>query len=210
MWYPLYRKPNGHRVDAETHFNYTQKLSSYLLRSAPYTLSVKLSDFAVWYRTRSWRKNWVKYAVLTANNAGLRNVFSSRLTHRELLSSLRVSHSFLSVPADTTMASSQGTQTQHPFLTINLADEHRMIHSFSNTTSYSTFDAFFSYFRMALWPIWLANSKRQPCFYPPYSHAQKHTQTLQKTDKPDRKLVLCQRTFSSVFVQFFTQLNCTA
>jgi hypothetical protein len=24
--------------------------------------------------------------------------------------------------------------------------------------------------------VWLANRKRQPCFYPPYSHAQKDTQ----------------------------------
>ena len=42
------------------------------------------------------------------------------------------------------MASSQGTRLQHPFLPIHSADEHRMICSFSNTTSYSTFYAFFS------------------------------------------------------------------
>jgi len=31
-----------------------------------------------------------------------------------------------------------------------------------------------------------------------------------RTDKPDGKPVLCQRTFSSVFLAvFFTQLNCT-
>jgi hypothetical protein len=42
-------------------------------------------------------------------NAGLRTVLSSRLSHKELGSSLRESHSFLSLPADTTMASSQGT-----------------------------------------------------------------------------------------------------
>jgi len=29
-------------------------------------------------------------------------------------------------------------------------------------------------------PKWLANSKRQPCFYPPKSHAQEDTQNLQK------------------------------
>ena len=55
----------------------------------------------------------------------------------------------------------------HPFLAIHSADEHRMIYAFSNTTSYSTFYAFFSSFRITLWPMWLANSKRQPCFYPP-------------------------------------------
>jgi len=46
-------------------------------------------------------------AVLT----GLRTVFTSRLSHRELRSSLRESYSFLSLPADTAMASSQGTST---------------------------------------------------------------------------------------------------
>ena len=55
-------------------------------------------------------------AVLTGNSAGLRTVLSSRLSHRELLSSLRESHSFLSLPTDTTMASSQGNHLQHPFL----------------------------------------------------------------------------------------------
>jgi len=67
-------------------------------------------------------------------------------------------------------------------------------------------------FRITLWPMWLANSWRQPCFYPPQSHAQQDTKNWQKkTDKPDgEKPVLCQRTFSSVFrAVFFTQLNCT-
>src|SRR5215469_18207428 len=69
----------------------------------------------------------------------------------------------------------------HPFLSIHSADEHRMMYSFSNATSYSTFYAFFSSFRITLWPMWLANSKRQPCFYPPQSHAQEDTQNCQKT-----------------------------
>jgi hypothetical protein len=43
------------------------------------------------------------------------------------------------------MVSSQGT-LQHPFLAIHSADEHRMIYSFSNTNSYSTFYAIFSSF----------------------------------------------------------------
>jgi len=73
----------------------------------PYTLSVKLSDFTVWRRT--WRKNWVNCAILTGNSASLRTVVYSRLSHKELRSSLRESHSFVSLPADTTKASSQGT-----------------------------------------------------------------------------------------------------
>jgi hypothetical protein len=61
----------------------------------------------VWRHT--WRKNWVNCAVLTGNSAGLRTVLSSRLSRTEPRSSLRESHSFLSLPADTTMVSSQGT-----------------------------------------------------------------------------------------------------
>jgi hypothetical protein len=140
---------------------------------APCTLSVKLSDFTVYRHT--WRKNCVNCAVLTGNNSGLRTVLSIRLSRTELRGSLRESHSFLSLPADTTIASSQGTQPQHPFLAIHSADEHRMIYSFSNITCYSTFYAFFSSFRITLWPMWLANSKRQPCFYPPQSHTQEDT-----------------------------------
>jgi len=41
------------------------------------------------------------------------------------------------------MGSSEDTQLQHPFLAIHLADEHRMIYSFPNTTSYSTFCAIY-------------------------------------------------------------------
>ena len=44
---------------------------------APYTLSVKLSDFTVWRHT--WRKNWVNSALLAGNIAGLRTVLSSCL-----------------------------------------------------------------------------------------------------------------------------------
>jgi hypothetical protein len=61
----------------------------------------------VWLHT--WQKNWVNCAVLRGNSAGLRTVLSSHISHRELRSSLRESHSFLTLPADTTMASSQHT-----------------------------------------------------------------------------------------------------
>jgi len=63
------------------------------LSKAPYTLSVKVSDFTVWRHT--WRKNWVNCAVLICNSAGLRIILSSRLSHTELSSSHRESHSFL-------------------------------------------------------------------------------------------------------------------
>jgi len=92
------------------------------ISKASYTLSVKLSDFTVWRHT--WWKNWVNCAVLTGNSAGLRTVLSSRLSHRELRSSLREYHSFLSLPADITMAKSQGTSvSSNSFSRL----EHRMM-----------------------------------------------------------------------------------
>ena len=91
----------------------------------------------------------------------------------------------------------------HPFLAIHSADEHRMIYSFSNTTSYSTFYAFFSSFRVTLWSMWLANSKRQPCFYPPVTRTRHRTD--KKHEKPDGKPVLCQRIFRSVICAVFLQ-----
>jgi hypothetical protein len=98
----------------------------------------------------------------------------------------------------------------HPFLTIHSADEHRLIYSFSNTTSYTTFYAFFSSFRLTLWPMWLANSKRQPCFYPPQSHAQEDPQNWQKNWKKWWETLCCAREYSiQFFVQFRTKLNCT-
>jgi len=54
-------------------------------------------------------ENWVNCAVLTGNSASLTTVLSIRLSHTELRSSLRETHIFLSLPADTTMALSQGT-----------------------------------------------------------------------------------------------------
>jgi hypothetical protein len=77
------------------------------MRKAHYTISFKLNDFKVWRHTQ--RKNGVNCAVLTGNSLGFRTALSSRLSHTELHSSLRQSHSSLSLPADTTMASSQGT-----------------------------------------------------------------------------------------------------
>jgi hypothetical protein len=74
--------------------------------SAMYTLN-ETERFYLWLH--NWPKNWVNCAVLTGNSAGLRTVLSSRLSHRELCNSLKESHSFLGLPADTTMTSSQGT-----------------------------------------------------------------------------------------------------
>jgi hypothetical protein len=67
----------------------------------------------VWRHT--WRRNWVNCAVLTGNSAGLRTVFSSRLSHTELCSLLSESHSFLSLAADTTMASTSTSVSSNSF-----------------------------------------------------------------------------------------------
>jgi len=94
----------------------------------------------------------------------------------------------------------------HPFLPIHSAYEHRMIYSFSNATSYCTFYGFFSSFLITLWPKWLANSKQQPCFYPPQSHAQGDTQNWQTWWETCAVLKNIQFSFSCIF---FIQLNCT-
>jgi hypothetical protein len=152
-----------------------------------YTRSVKLSDFTLWRHT--WRKNLVNCAVLTENSTGLRYVLSSRLSHRKLRSR-RESQSSLSLPADTTMALFQANKPS------KMNTNRRALRSMKRTDRYLY--AFFSSFRITLWPMWLANSKRQPCFYPPHSHAQEDIQNRLKKN-PDGRPVLFQRTFSSVF-----------
>jgi hypothetical protein len=98
------------------------------------------------------------------------------------------------------MTSSQGT----PFLSIHSADEHHTIYPFPNTTSYCTIYAFFSSFRITLWPMWLANSKRQPCFYPSQSHTRRHTELTKKKLTNLMGNLCCAREHSvQFFVQFF-------
>ena len=187
----------------------TAPLGCYFFQRVPskgrYTLSVKPSDFTVWRHT--WRKNWVNCAVFKAiaqaSELSFPVVFHTENSsvHSE---NLTVSSVYLPAP-----------QWYHlkaqPFLAIHSADEHRMIYSFSNTTSYSTFYAFFSSFRITLWPMWLANSKRQPCFYPPQSHAQEDTQNWPKKNwQTWWETGAAPENISSVFrAHFFTQLNCT-
>ena len=147
----------------------------YRQRKAPYTLSVKLSDFTLWRHT--WRKNWVNCAVLTGNSAGLTTVVSSRLSHTELRSSLRESHSFLSLPADTTMASSQGTSVSSISFSrwashdIFLFKYHFLFHILR-------FLSFFSDNIMA--DVASRQQTTALFFYRPQSHAQEHTQNWQK------------------------------
>jgi hypothetical protein len=161
---------------------------------APYTLSVKLGDFTVWHHT--WRKNWVNCAVLAGNNAGLRTALSSCLSHTELRSSLRESHSFLSLPADTTITSSQGTPVS--------------TNSFSRRTSHDIFLFKCHFFLHTLRLLFFFSdnimadvaSKQQTTalfLSTRVTRTRRHTELTKKPDKP----VLCQRTFNSVFRAVF-------
>ena len=141
-----------------------------------------------------WRKNWVNCAVLTGNSVGLRTVLSTHISHKELRSLLGESHSFLSVPADTTLASPQDTSVSSNSSSrwashdIFLSKYHFLLHILR-------FLFFFSDNIMAD-----VASKRQTAndslVIIHHSHTHKKTH---RTDKPDGKPVLCQTTFSSVF-----------
>jgi hypothetical protein len=164
---------------------------------APYTLSVKLSDFTV--SSHTWRKNWVNCAVLTGNSAGLRTVLFSRLSNTELRSSLRESHSFLSLPANTTMTSSQGTSvssnsfSRRPSHDIFIFKYHFLLHTLR----------FLFFFSDNIMTDVASKQQTTALFLSTIVTRKKDTQNWQKTDKPDGKPALCQRTFSSVFRPVF-------
>ena len=154
-------------------------------------------DFTVWRQT--WRKNWVNCAVFIGNTAGLRIVLSSRRSHTELHSLLRKSHSFLSLPADTTMASSQGTSVSS--------------NSFSRWVSHDIFLFKYHFLLHILHFLFFFSdnitadvaSKQQTTALSStiVTRTRRHTELTKKTDKPDGKPVLCQRKFSSVFRAVF-------
>jgi len=80
---------------------------------------------------------------------------------------------------------------------IHSADEHRMIYSFSNTISYSTFYAFFPFFLGNIMADVASKGQTRTLFLSTIgTRTRRHTE-LQKTDKPCGKPVLCQRTLSS-------------
>jgi hypothetical protein len=92
-------------------------------------------------------KNSENCTVLTRNGANLRTVLPSLLSRRELRSSLRESHSSLSLPADTPMTSSQGT---HDPKWKRCASHDIFL---SKYDFFSTFYALFFSFLITLWPI---------------------------------------------------------
>ena len=159
----------------------------------------------MWRHT--WRKNWVNYAVSTGSSAGLRTVLSSRLSNRELRSSLRESYSFLSLPADTTMASSQGTSVSSS--------------SFSRWATHDTF--LFKYhflLRILRFVFYFSDnimadmaSKQQTTassLSTIVTRTRRHTQMTKKVTNLVGKLRYAREYSVQFFVQFsFTQLNCT-
>jgi len=160
--------------------------------------SVKLRDFTVWRHT--WWKNWVNCAVLTGNSTGLRTVLSSCLSRRELRSSLRESHSFLSLPADTTMASSQGTSVSSNSFSrwashdIFLFKYHFLLHILR----------FLFFFSDNIMADVVSKQQTTALFLSTIAtRTGRQTELTKKTDRPDWKTMLCQRTYSSVFPTVF-------
>jgi len=154
-----------------------------------------------------WRKNWVNCAVLTGKIAQASELSFPVVFHTQNCAV----HSGNPTVSSVSLPSPRWHHLKsYPFLAIHSADQHHMIYSFSNSTSYCTFYTFFSSFRITLWPMWLANSKRQPCFYPPQSHTQEDTHNWQKKLTNPMGNLCCAREHSvQFFVQFLMQLNCT-
>jgi len=148
-----------------------------------------------------------KMRSLADNSAGLRTVLSSRLSQRELRSSLRKSLSFLVYLP---------TPRWH-----NLKAASVSSNSFSRWASRDIFIFKYHFLPHILRFIFFFSdknitdvaSKQQTTalfLSTVVTRTRRHTELKKKTDKPDGKPVLCQRTFSSVFrAVFFTQLNCT-
>jgi hypothetical protein len=162
-----------------------------------------MNDFTVWRHT--WRKNRVNCAVLKGNSADLRCVVSSRLSHRELRGSLREYHSFLMLPADTTMASSQGTSVSNNSFSrwashdIFLFKYHFLLHILS-----------FLFFSDNIM-VNVATKKQTTALFLStiVTRTRRHTE-LTKNWKNLMRRICCAREHSvQFFMQFFTQLNCT-
>ena len=118
----------------------------------------------------TWQINWINCAVLTGNSAGLRTVLSSRLSHTELRSSLRESHSFLSLPSDTTMATSSNSFSRWASHDIFLFKYHFLLHILR----------FLFFFSDNIKADVASKQQTTALVYPPQSHAQEATQNWPK------------------------------
>ena len=158
----------------------------------------------MWRHT--WRKNWVNCAVLTCNSAGLRTVLSSRLSYRELTSPFRESYSFLSLPAETTMASSEDTAVSSNSFSrwashdIFLFKYHFLLHSLP-------FLFFFSDNIMA--DVARKQQTRASFLSTIVTRTRRHTELTKKMTNLMENLCCAREHSVQFFVQFFTELNCT-
>jgi len=161
----------------------------------------------VWRHT--WRKNWVNCAVLTGRSEDLRTVLSSRLSHRELRSSPRESHSFLILPADTTMASSQGTSVSSiSFSRWASHDIQVFLFKYHFLLHILRFLFFFSDNIMAD----VASKQQKTALFlsTTVTRTRRHTELTKKKLTNLMGKLYCAREHTVQFLlQFFTQLNCT-
>ena len=92
----------------------------------------------------------------------------------------------------------------HPFLAVHSADEHRMIYFLSKYHFLLHILPFLFFFSDNIMAD--VASKQQTTalvLSTIVTRTRRHTEVAKKTDKPDGKPVLCQRTFSSVFHAVF-------
>ena len=158
----------------------------------------------MWRHT--WRKIWVNCAVSTGNSAGLRIDICSRLSHRELRSSLRESHRFLSLPTHTTMASSQGTSVSS--------------NSFSRWTSHDIFLFKYHFLLHILRFLFffsdnimadVASKQQTTALFvsTTVTRTRRHTELTKKLKNLMGNLCCAREHSVQFFVQFFTQFNYT-
>jgi hypothetical protein len=147
---------------------------------------------------------------LTRNSAGLRTALSRRRSHTELRSSLRDSHSFLSLPADTTMLLSQDTQPQY---------RYSFLTSFRRWASHNIFLSKFHFLLHILRFLFFSDnimadvaSKQQTTalfLSTTITRTTRHTKLTKKLTNLTRN-VCCARKYSvQFFCEVFIQLNCT-
>jgi hypothetical protein len=165
----------------------------------------------VWRHT--WRKIWVKCAVLTGNSAGLRTVHTSRVSRRELCSSLRESHSFLSSPSDITMATSEPQGTQPPKInkreaTLAFIEAYRSLRKLWDTENrhYSNRVKKGSSIWLSYWEIESVGARCSTTVI----HAREDSQNWQKNWWIWWPICVVPKDIQFSFsCRFFTQLNCT-
>ena len=145
---------------------------------------------------------------MTDNNACLRTVLSSRLshTHTELRSSLRDSHSFLSLPADTTMASSQVTSVSSNLFSRS-APHDIFLFKYRFLLHILRFLFFFSDNIMAD----VASKQQTTALFLStiVTRTRRHTELTKKLTNPMGNLCCAREHSVQFFRAVFKQLNCT-